>query len=168
MKIYNRYTNEVIWEDEELDTLKGANLEGANLKDADLEGANLEGANLENADLEGAYLEGADLRNAYLEDADLKGAYLENADLRNAYLKDANLQGADLPDNFFQFVGFGRLKRCTTFDLINKKVICGCFYGSIEEFEVQVIETHKNNEHAKQYLSIIEIMKGLIEKGVLA
>lgn len=117
MKIYNRYTNRVIWENEQLDTLRGANLSGANLS--------------------GAYLE---------------GAYLE---------------GAYLPDNFFQFVGFGSLKRCTTFDLVNKKVICGCFYGTIEKFKKQVIQTHKDNEYAKQYLSITEMMKGLIEKGGL-
>ena len=118
MKIYNRYTNEVIWENEKIDTLKDANLGGANLG-----GANLKGA----------------------------------------YLRDANLEGANLPDNFFQFVGFGSRKRCTTFDLLTKKVLCGCFYGSIEEFQEQIIQTHNDNEYAKQYLSIIEMMKGLIE-----
>ncbi len=86
-KITNRFTGNVIIEDEKLSlyelmekaveqgaNLEGANLEGANLKGANLEGANLEGANLKGADLKGANLEGANLEGANLEGANLEGA----------------------------------------------------------------------------------------------
>jgi len=63
------------------ESLRGANLLGANLSDA----------NLRYADLRGADLSGADLRYADLSDADLSGA-----DLRYANLSDADLRGANL------------------------------------------------------------------------
>ena len=39
------------------------------------------------------------------------------------------------------------------------KVQCGCFYGSISEFEEKVKETHGNNQYAKEYLAFIELLK---------
>jgi len=61
--------------------LYGAYLYGANLRGADLSGANLYGANLRRADLSGANLYGAYLRRADLSGANLYGAYLHDADL---------------------------------------------------------------------------------------
>ena len=76
--------------------LRGANLYGANLYEADLRGANLRGANLYEADLRGADLRGADLYEANLYGANLRGADLYGANLRGADLRGANLRGADL------------------------------------------------------------------------
>ena len=104
-----------------------ANLRGANLEGADLRGANLRGANLRGANLRGANLEGADLRGANLEGADLRGANLEGADLRGANLRGADLRGAYLPAGIYQVVGCGSNNRCTTYDAINDRVICGCW-----------------------------------------
>ncbi len=39
------------------------------------------------------------------------------------------------------------------------KVQCGCFYGSISEFEEKVKETHGDNQYAKEYLAFIELLK---------
>ena len=74
MKIYNRFTNEVIFEDgaETMrETVINANLSGANLSGANLSGANLSGANLRRADLSGADLSGANLSGANLSGANL-------------------------------------------------------------------------------------------------
>ena len=97
MKILNKITGEVILEND-LTSLRGANLESANLESANLRGANLEGANLRYADLEGADLRGADLRYADLGGADLRYADLRGADLRYADLRGAGLESAGLGD----------------------------------------------------------------------
>ncbi len=39
------------------------------------------------------------------------------------------------------------------------RVKCGCFYGSIAEFEKQVRETHGDNQYAKEYLALAELLK---------
>ena len=97
MKILHKTTGAVLLEIESLREanligadLRGANLEGANLREANLSGANLEGANLIGANLRGANLEGANLYKA-----NLSGADLYRANLSEAYLSGANLSGAD-------------------------------------------------------------------------
>ena len=39
------------------------------------------------------------------------------------------------------------------------EVTCGCFRGSIEEFEKQVEKTHKGTDCEKQYKAIINVIK---------
>lgn len=51
----------------------------------------------------------------------------QRADLRNADLQGADLQGAYLPNGMYQIVGCGCHNRCTTYDSINDRVICGCW-----------------------------------------
>ncbi len=102
--------------EEELDNVRGADLEGRNLryaaaygafcvnayfKDADLRGTDLRSADLRQADLRGADLRGANLRSTTLvdtdfRDADLRGANLKETDFRKAKLDRAKLQGANL------------------------------------------------------------------------
>lgn len=74
----------------------GAFFAGADLSAADLARANLMSANLARADLSFAYLIGAKLDLADLRLADLIGARLEGAALRAADLSGADLDGADL------------------------------------------------------------------------
>jgi len=76
--------------------LRGADLRGANLRRADLSGADLRGADLRSANLCGANLYGADLRSANLSGANLRGANLRGANLCGANLYGANLRSADL------------------------------------------------------------------------
>jgi len=105
-QILNRFTNEIMFEDEKKFikqlceenkvNLNGANLNRADLEWADLAVANLNRADLEWADLEGADLEGADFRGANLKWANLNRADLEGADFRGADLEGANLEGANL------------------------------------------------------------------------
>ena len=42
-------------------------------------------------------------------------------------------------------------------------VACGCFRGTIEEFTAKVIETHGDNNYAKQYAAAIELAKVCID-----
>ena len=39
------------------------------------------------------------------------------------------------------------------------RIKCGCFYGSISEFEAKVKETHGDNQYAKEYLALAELLK---------
>lgn len=58
--------------------------------------------------------------------------------------------------------GFGSEYRNTTFFRTkenNVKVVCGCFYGTLEEFREKVKETHGNSKTAKEYLMIADLME---------
>ncbi len=47
------------------------------------------------------------------------------------------------------------------------QVVCGCFKGSLEEFEKAVLETHKDNDlYREQYLKEIEKVKILFDLEV--
>ena len=38
-------------------------------------------------------------------------------------------------------------------------VMCGCFKGTLDEFEAKVKETHKGNKHERDYLALIQVAK---------
>jgi acyl-[acyl carrier protein]--UDP-N-acetylglucosamine O-acyltransferase len=44
-------------------------------------------------------------------------------------------------------------------------VACGCFNGSIDDFEQAVITTHKGTKHEKTYLAAIKLVKIQMEVG---
>lgn len=59
----------------------------------------------------------------------------------------------------------GSRKDCTYFfkTLSEIYVRCGCFFGTIAEFEAQVNETHKDNEqYKKEYLEAIRYIKAVM------
>ena len=150
-----------------------ADLEGANLHVADLEGTDLYGANLEGADLERANLHRADLRVADLEGANLHGANLKGADLEGVNLCMADLEGAELPIGVYQIVGPGSCNRCTTYDVINDQIACGCwndgegnhldsFIKRIEEVYGPKGET-PNSKYYAEYMSAINFFRAMKE-----
>ena len=150
--------------------LYGADLGGANLGGANLGGANLGGANLYGADLRGANLGGANLGGADLGGANLRGANLYGADLGGANLGGADLGGANLGEEWGKlekntdiFIAgpLGSRGGYTTFFHTNKGIFvrCGCFSGSLDGFVAKVKETHNDNEHARNYLAIVEFVK---------
>ena len=58
--------------------------------------------------------------------------------------------------------GFGSHNRNTTMFRTkngNICVSCGCFSGTLEEFESKVKETHGNNKFAREYLALVEVAK---------
>ena len=155
--------------------LRGADLQGAYLQDANLRGAHLQGADLQGADLQGAslrgvHLRGAYLRGAYLQGAYLQGAYLQDANLRDAHLQDANLrgahlQGAGLPNGIYQIVGCGSYNRCTTYDSINDRVICGCWEDGggnhLESFKKRIETIYGDKGEAPNAAYYIEYMAAI-------
>ena len=58
--------------------------------------------------------------------------------------------------------GLGSVNRSTTAFRCgdgNIRINCGCFYGTIDKFQKEVIKTHGNNKYAKEYLACIEMIK---------
>jgi uncharacterized protein YjbI with pentapeptide repeats len=81
--------------------LKGVNLseaflEYADLSNVDMRYANLTKAHLSNSNLSGAFMKWAKLQEAELTKSNLRGAYLRLTDLSRAVLRGANLQEAVL------------------------------------------------------------------------
>ena len=151
IQIKNRYTQEVILE---VESLIFADLINADLINADLRGTDLSGADLRYISLRFADLTDSDLSNANLSGANLSGADLNCADLKGAYLKGAYFEGAI---NYYSFVAYDTSKRlvhCVKHDT-TWMVQAGCFWGTLEELEKKVLDTHKS----PVYLANIEILK---------
>ena len=147
--------------------LSYANLSYANLSSADLSYADLRSANLRSANLSSANLSYADLRSANLSYANLRSANLSSADLSYADLSYANLSSADLSYalsdlKFISLTCIGSRKGMTTYCFDYDIVWCGCFKGTLEEFEKKVEETHKDNQqYLKEYRGAIAYIKSL-------
>ena len=86
-----------------------------------------------------------------------------------AYLRGAYLRGADLGEwgklqslSDIIIVGaIGSRNGYTTIFHTDKGVfvMCGCFKGTLDEFEAKVKETHKGNKHERDYLALIQFAK---------
>lgn len=58
--------------------------------------------------------------------------------------------------------GFGRCNRNTTFFRCKDgkvRVVCGCFFGDMEEFRAIINRTHGDGKLAKEYLAIADLME---------
>ena len=112
----------------------------------------LEAAVKSRADLSGADLSGADLSRANLFGANLSGADLFGADLSRAKgLKD-----------ILQIGPIGSRKSyllALKLDDGKIEIKTGCFSGTIEEFEKQVKENHKDNKHGEAYKMAVSLIK---------
>ena len=88
-------------------------------------------------------------------------ANLSRADLSRADLSRANLYGADLYGQkivkserpFFEIGPLGsRSDNLLAFLTKNGiRIKAGCFFGTVEEFQAKVKETHGNNTYSKEY-----------------
>lgn len=166
--------------------LRGANLSGATLFRADLSFANLRDARLLTANLSGATLRrttlcGADLRGTTLCDANMRGANMRGANIRSATLSGVYLSGAYISGVIIGKDSFGanlyindvgcicivgpigsRLDYTTAYKTDKGIYIkCGCFFGTIEDFEKAVEDTHKGNEYEKPYKELIRFISSL-------
>jgi hypothetical protein len=65
------------------------------------------------------------------------------------------------------FSKFGSSNRTTTVFLDKDKNVlikCGCFEGTLQEFESQVKETHGDNKYGREYKTMIELIKIKFDK----
>lgn len=64
--------------------------------------------------------------------------------------------------DYLYLKGLGSENRNTTFFKCKDghiHVSCGCFSGTIQEFETKVKKTHGDSKYAKEYLACIEVVK---------
>lgn len=108
--------------DEELDLVKGANLEGRDLRNAVAPFAFFAHADLGRSHMEGAHLTFADLRQAYLGGANLTRTDLSLAQLTGANFSDADLTGAFLVNSHIEHADFRSAKGLT------KQMILMCWF----------------------------------------
>ena len=106
-------------------------------------------------------------RIKYAEVGDL-GGYIEKEDnlSGDAWVSgDAQVSGDARVSNNNEHCGFdcfGSVNRHThAYKTQSGKVeiTCGCFRGSIEEFDRQVKKTHQGNKFERQYMAIAEVIK---------
>jgi hypothetical protein len=65
-----------------------------------------------------------------------------------------------LQKNYYIVGGIGSAKRLTVYCYEDDEVKCGCFCGTLAQFESQVEEFHKDNpHHREEYLTAIEAIR---------
>ena len=162
--------------------LSYATLSYTDLNHAYLYKSNLSEANLSEANLSGAYLRYANLYITDLTHVDLSEVNLRYSNLRYANLSEADLRYVDLTEtnltntkfyltNLYKSKGdlvgvekIGSRKDTTHYFYKDDRVICGCFGGTMEEFEKKVKESYnKYDKEYKEYMIAIDTLKRLAE-----
>ena len=134
---------------------------------ANLRGADLRGVNLYGVDLRGVNLYEADLRGANLYEADLRGADLSRVNLRGVGLCGADLRGTKGIEQFIFARAIGSRKDETQWDMKVDIVFCGCFRGTLKEFEARVETTHKDNPvYLAEYRAMIRFFRAIRDARV--
>ena len=89
--------------------------------------------------------------------ANLSWADLSLADLSGAKVRGRNLVG---PRPLLQIGPIGSEQRTISVWLtdVGVRVQAGCFFGSRDEFEAQVLETHGDNEHGREYRACLPLI----------
>ena len=108
------------------------------------------------ANLSGADLSGADLSGANLYGANLYGANLSGANLRNIGGREVN--------TFLSVAGIGREGRQTLFWVEEDKVWCGCFTGTLAEFEAKIQDQHGDNAHGQNYRDAVTFFNSVVSR----
>ena len=141
-------------------SLRGCNLSGSDLRESDLRWANLSRSDLSKSDLRGCNLSRSDLSKSDLRGCNLRGCNLRWCNLSGANLSGASLQNAKTDLTIVSVDGIGSAQRKTTYCKESDRVWCGCFTGTLEEFEAEVSETHKDNpKFLGQYLAAIAFFR---------
>ena len=122
--------------------------------------------------VESAVNDGANLYGANLRCANLDGANLDGANLYGANLYGANLYGAKHNDKklwglrpVLQLGCCGSVGRSTLVmfyaDKSEPMIHCGCFSGTIEEFEAKIHERHGGTFHEYEYMAMVDHIKAI-------
>ena len=121
----------------------------------------------ERAKLSRENLNHADLRYTNLNYADLTYSNLSFSNLNNANLRYTKFYLTNLYKAKGSFVSLGNIgyRNDTTHYLYNiDKVVCGCFDGTMEEFENKVKDTYEEDvKEYKEYMVAIRTLKELAE-----
>lgn len=142
-------------------------LYGEDLRYVNLSGVNLSWADLKGVDLTYVNLSWADLSNTNLSDANLicvnlKGANLRGTDLENCKFYLTNLYKCK--GDFVSVGNIGSRNDTTHYFYKDNRIICGCFDGTMEEFEKKVKESYgEDDKEYRQYMFAIYVLKRFAE-----
>lgn len=85
----------------------------------------------------------------------------------------ADLEGAELPIGVYQIVGPGSCNRCTTYDVINDQIVCGCWDDGkgnhLDSFARRIEEIYgikgenPNSKYYTEYMAAISFFKAVKE-----
>ena len=152
--------------------LSFSDLSFSDLSFSDLSYSNLKDTNLNHSDLSFSDLSFSDLSYSDLSFSDFKYTNLNHSDLSFSDLKDTDLRYAkfyltDLYKTNGDFTSVGNIgyRNDTTHYFYNiDKVVCGCFDGTMEEFENKVKDTYEEDiKEYKEYMVAIRTLKELAE-----
>lgn len=97
---------------------------------------------------------------ANLSEANLSEADLSGADLRGAKLRGALLSSTDI----YAIQNIGTRHDTTFYHVSTDLILCGCFSGTLEEFEAKVKATHSAGSLAlAQYIAAIVFFRTIKE-----
>ena len=148
---------------------KDANLRSRDLVGLYFRGTNLEGVDLSFSDCSKSDFHKVNFAGANLTRANFTDANLQTSDLNLANLKFTEFIGAILPSNVIVTARIGSRKTKTTAVYNAEKrtitIFCGCWKGSITEFDARVQKVHGDNKYAKEYLlAIKQIRETFVER----
>lgn len=87
---------------------------------------------------------------------------MRGTDLRNTNLNGANTTRV-IGQTFFSIDNIGSRDSKTIYHVDTDTILCGCWRGTLEEFEKRVREVHGDNKYGKQYAVAIETFRMLKE-----
>jgi len=167
LHIKNRFTDSIIFEyAKEDNTIKETVIEllkvfnGETIIEADFSGLDLSGISFDNSSFYNSSFYNSSFDNSRFDNSsfDNSSEIKSTCDLRGCLLNMTSFPNK----RYIQVSCIGSLKRMTTYCFEDDIIWCGCFKGSLDEFESKVNETHKNNEkHLKEYLGFINYLKSL-------
>ena len=67
----------------------------------------------------------------------------------------------EISTDYFVAGPIGSRSGFITFTKSNMTATTGCFYGTIAKFTAAVKKTHGDNEHAKNYLALVKMVKSM-------
>ena len=90
-----------------------------------------------------------------------------------AHLCMADLEGANLPVGVYQIVGAGSQNRCTSYDVINDRIVCGCWDDGkgnhLDSFIKRIEEVYgikgegSNSVYYTEYMTAINFFRAMKE-----
>lgn len=143
----------------------GTNLKGVELKGSDLMYCDLTGSDLSCSTLTNSNLVNSKMERTNLKDADLRFTNLGNARLKGVNLTEALLYKTDLSyaniDNMISCGNLGEHNRVVYYFYKENRIKCGCFDGTLEEFESELLKKYKEDNN---YFKALEMFKKIKNK----
>ena len=139
-------------------TIRGGIIEGGIIWGGDIRGGTIRGGIIEGGIIWGGIIEGGTIRGGTILGGTIRGGIIEGGIIEGGDIRGGTIRGGD----FLTISPVGSEDGQFTAEITDEgKIICnrGCWFGTLEEFEAAVAETHDENEHSKAYALIINLVR---------